>query len=189
MDATFERLLTPRLVIRRFEAGDAAAFARYRSDPEVARYQSWEAPFPLARAVAFIEWLGMHHPDTPGEWHQLAIAERDRPEVIVGDCGFHPHADAPLVADVGFTVDPLVQGRGYGTEAVGAVVEYLFEARGKHRVAADCDTRNTASWRLLERLGFRREGELRESYHDGDAWAGEYLYGLLAREWRAAHGS
>ncbi len=188
MDAAFERLETPRLVVRRFVPADAAAFARYRSIADVARYQSWDAPFPLDRAEAFVAWLEAHHPDTPGEWHQLAIAERARPDVLIGDCGFHAHRDEPRVADLGFTLDPSVQGRGYATEAVGAVVRYLFEARGKHRVVADCDMRNDASWRLLERLAFRREGELRESYHDGTGWASEYLYGLLAEDWRAAQG-
>ena len=186
MDAAFDRLETPRLILRRFVPTDAPALAHYRSLPEVARYQSWDTPFALERAEAFIAWLGLHHPDTPGEWHQLAIAERGRPDVLIGDCGFHPHGDEPRVADVGFTLDPALQGRGYATEAVGAVVRYLFAVRDKHRVVADCDTRNDASWRLLERLGFRREGELRESYHDGREWAGEYLYGLLAADWRAA---
>jgi len=50
---------------------------------------------------------------------------------------------------------------------------------------ADCDTRNEASWRLLERLGFRREGELRETFRDGGAWASEYVYGRLATDWPA----
>ena len=184
MDAGFERLLTPRLVVRRFVAADAAAFARYRSVPEVARYQGWTAPYPLEAAQAFVAWLSVHHPDEPGEWFQLAIAARDDPSSIVGDCGFRARADEPGIADVGFTLAPEAQGRGYATEGVGAVVRYLFEARGKHKLCADCDTRNEPSWRLLERLGFHREGELRESFRDGDGWASEYLYGMLADAWR-----
>ena len=183
MDATFERLVTPRLVIRRFAATDAEAFARYRSLPEVARYQSWDAPYPVERARAFVDWMAEHHPDEPGEWYQLAIATRAAPASLVGDCVLRPRAEEPLVADIGFTLDPAAQGRGFATEAVGALLRYLFEDRGKHKVCAECDTRNEASWRLLERLGFRREGELRESFHDGPAWASEYLYGLLAEEW------
>ncbi len=186
MDTVFDRLLTPRLVIRRFRAGDAAAFARYRSMPEVARYQSWSAPYPLDQARAFIGWLGDAHPDEPGQWFQLAIAPRDEPDRILGDCGFRARGDEPAIADIGFTLHPEAQGHGVGTEAVGEVLRYLFEDRGKHKVAADCDTRNERSWRLLERLGFAREGELRDSFRDGDGWAGEYLYGLLAADWRAA---
>lgn len=186
MDEAFDRLRTPRLVIRRFEPGDAPALARYRSIPSVARYQSWDAPFPLERAVAFVDWLQGRHPDTPGEWFQLAIAERATPGVLVGDCAFHSHADEARIADIGFTLDPAVQGRGYAREAVRALLAYLFDARGKHKAVADCDTRNAPSWRLLEALGFTREGELRDSFHDGEGWASEYLYGLLASEWRSA---
>lgn len=184
MDVSFDRLLTRRLVLRRFTAADAPTLAAYRSNPDVARYQSWDAPYPIERAIGFVAWLDEHHPDDPGEWYQLAIAGRDAPERLIGDCGFRPRADEPLIVDVGFTLDPSVQGRGYATEAVGEVLRYLFEDRAKHKVCADCDTRNDASWRLLERLGFTREGTLRGSYREGDEWSDEYLYGLLARDWK-----
>jgi len=186
VDVEFDRLLTPRLVIRRFVPGDAAAFARYRSIPEVARFQSWSAPYPLEQAEAFVAWLADAHPDAPGEWFQLAIAQRDRPDRLIGDCGFRARGNEPAIADIGFTLDPAAQGHGYATEAIGEVVRYLFEDRGKHKVCADCDTRNDRSWRLLERLGFQREGELREAFRDAGGWASEYLYGLLAPTWHAA---
>ena len=186
VDDRFDRLLTPRLVVRRFSASDATAFARYRSDPEVARYQSWHAPFPLEQAQAFLAWLEDHHPDEPGEWFQLAIAPREDPSRLLGDCGFRPRRDEPGIVDVGFTLAAGAQGQGYATEGVAEVLRYLFEDRGKHKVCADCDTRNGPSWRLLERLGFAREGELRESFRVDGSWASEYLYGQLASAWRAA---
>jgi RimJ/RimL family protein N-acetyltransferase len=185
MDEAFEHLLTPRLVLRRFVPADAPAMAAYRSDPDVARYQSWTAPYPVDRAEVFIDSLASGHPDEPGGWYQIAIAERTHPDRILGDCAFHPRPDEPRVTDIGFTLAREGQGRGYATEAVGELVRYLFEERGKHKVAADCDTRNAASWRLLERLGFTREGWLRESFEDEDGWADEYLYGLLHEEWLA----
>ena len=135
-----------------------------------------------------IGWLGEHHPDEPGEWYQVAIAEREAPDLLIGDCGFRPRADEPLVVDIGFTLGPAAQGRGYATEAIGELLRYLFEDRGKHKVCADCDTRNDPSWRLLERLGFAREGTLRGGYRDGDAWSDEHLYGLLAVGWRGDGG-
>ena len=130
MDAAFERLLTPRLVLRRFTSVDAERFAAYRSVPEVARYQSWEAPYPLERAQAMIEWLGEHHPDEPGEWYQVAIAERAAPDVLVGDCGFRPRVEEPLVVDIGFTLGPSAQGHGYATEAVGELYTSSLVALG-----------------------------------------------------------
>ncbi len=188
MDLAFDRLLTPRLVLRRFTSTDASTLAAYRSMPEVARFQGWDAPYPVERAEAFVAWLSEHHPDEPGEWYQVAIAEREDPGRLIGDCGIRPRADEPSIVDIGFTLDPTVRGRGYATEAVGEVVRYLFEDRRKHKVCADCDARNEASWRLLERLGLRREGTLRASYRDGDTWADEHLYGLLAADWHGRRG-
>jgi RimJ/RimL family protein N-acetyltransferase len=188
VDDTFDRLLTERLVLRRFAEPDAPRLAAYRSEPDVARYQSWDAPYPLERAEMFIGWLAAHHPDEPGEWYQLAIAERSAPGILVGDCGFRSRLDDPAVVDVGFTLSPAVQGNGFATEAIGELLRYLFEDRVKHKVCADCDTRNRGSWRLLDRLGFDREGTLRESYREGPEWADEYLYGLLARDWRGRRG-
>jgi RimJ/RimL family protein N-acetyltransferase len=185
VDVTFDRLHTRRLVLRRFTAEDADSLTRYRSIPEVARFQGWDAPFALERAQAMVTSLVAHEPDEPGEWYQLAIALRDDPGRLVGDCGFRPRTDEPLVVDIGFTLDPSVQGRGLATEAVGELIRYLFEDRGKHKVCADCDTRNAASWRLMERLGLTREGTLRKSYRDGHGWADEYLYGLLVADWPA----
>lgn len=184
MDAAFDRLLTERLVIRRFSATDAAAFARYRSLPEVARYQSWEAPYPMERAREFIERMEGHHPDEPGEWYQLAVATREDPTTLIGDCAFLARAPEPVIADIGYTFDSAYQGRGYATEAAGELVRYLFDDRGKHKVCADCDTRNDGSWRLLERLGFTREAEFRAAFRDGDGWGDAYVYGLLSDDWR-----
>ena len=160
VDAAFDRLLTERLVIRRFSATDAAAFARYRSLPEVARYQSWETPYPIERAREFIERMEGHHPDEPGEWYQLAVATREDPTTLIGDCAFLARAPEPVIADIGYTFDSAYQGRGYATEAAGELVRYLFDDRGKHKVCADCDTRNDGSWRLLERLGFTPRGRV-----------------------------
>jgi aminoglycoside 6'-N-acetyltransferase len=185
MDTGFERLTTPRLVIRRFIAADAEAFAAYRSVPDVARFQSWDAPYPIERAREFIAWLEGHHPDEPGEWYQLAIGLAERPDALIGDLALHPHADEPGVVDIGFTLAPGAQGRGYAAEAVTALLGYLFEHRGKHRVAADCDTRNERSAALLRRAGFREEGVLRECFRDGGAWADLRLFAFLAGDWRA----
>src|SRR3954454_8537034 len=184
VDDTFDRLRTARLILRRFTLEDAEPFAAYRSDPAVARFQSWDAPYAAERARGFVAWLLEHEPDEPGERYQLAIAQREAPDRLIGDCGFRPRIDDPAIVDVGFTLAPGAQGRGYGAEAIGELVRYLFEDRVKHKVCADCDTRNDGAWRLLERVGFRREGTLRESYRDGAGWADEYLYGLLAGEWR-----
>lgn len=182
-DAAFEPLRARRVVLRRFRPSDAEAFARYRSDPEVARYQGWDAPYALEHAARFAAAMAAGRPDTPGEWFQVAVALRDTEDDLIGDCAFSPRADEPRTVEIGFTFAPAHQGHGYAREAVTALLGYLFERLGKHRVTASCDPRNARSRRLLEVVGMREEGHLVESTWCGGEWADDLLFAVLSREW------
>ena len=184
MDAGFTRLTTQRLALRRFRPEDLDAFAAYRSDPQVARYQSWEAPYPASHARECLRELDASHPDTPGEWFQFAVALRDT-DRLVGDCAAHVDADDPRQAEIGFTFAAQHQGHGYATEAVRRLLHYLLAERAKHRVIASCDDRNTRSAAVLERAGMRREGHLLESTWAKGEWTNDLLYAVLGREWPA----
>jgi aminoglycoside 6'-N-acetyltransferase len=94
-----------------------------------------------------------------------------------------PHADDPRLCDIGFTLAGAHQGHGYATEAARLLVGYLFARRGKHRITAYCDARNTASAAVLERLAMRREGHLRQSTWASGEWTDDLLYALLDHEW------
>lgn len=173
---------TERLVVRRFVAGDAAAFAAYRSDPQVARYQSWDAPVSEVDAERLVAEFAVAEEDTPG-WFQYAVELRDG-GALIGDVGVGLH-DNRMQAELGFTVARPHQGRGYATEAVRCVLNRVFAA-GLRRVSAECDARNTASARLLERLGFRREGCRRQHTWIKGEWTDDLLFGLLAEDWGGA---
>jgi aminoglycoside 6'-N-acetyltransferase len=173
------RLTTERLVLRPFTAADAPAFAAYRSDPDVARYQGWDAPFPLAQAEEFVREVGAADPTAPG-WFQYAVEVNG---VLVGDVGVGLNENR-MQADIGYTLATAHQGRGYAAEAVRRVLAHLFEERGLHRVAAECDARNERSARLLVRLGFRQEGHRVRSMWAKGEWTDDLLFGLLATEWR-----
>ena len=181
-DEGFSGLAGPRVLLRRFEPADARALAAYRSDPQVARYQGWDAPYPLAEAERLIGQLARRQPDTPGQWFQFAVALRPAGPLL-GDVGVLTCGDDPRQCEIGFTLAAAHQHRGYATEAVRLVAGYLFTARGKHRITASCDARNTASAALLERLGMRREGHLRASTWAKGEWTDDLLYGLLRVEW------
>jgi RimJ/RimL family protein N-acetyltransferase len=88
-------------------------------------------------------------------------------------------------AEVGWIFDPDYQGQGYATEAANAMLDLAFGPGDMHRVAARCDVRNEASWRLMERLGMRREAHFREHGLFKGRWDEEFIYALLASEWRA----
>jgi len=181
-DEHFTELAADRIALRRFRPADLTTFVAYRSDPDVARYQAWDAPFPLADGERMIASLLETHPDTAGEWFQYAMVLRSTSELI-GDCAAGMDQQDPRQVEIGFTVRPEYQGRGYATEGTRTLLRYLFAARGKHRVTARCDPRNTASARVLERLGMRREGHLREALWAKGEWADELCYAILDREW------
>ena len=175
-------LETPRLILRPFQETDLEAFSAYRSDPQVARYQSWEAPFTLEQAAAFIREMQSTQPGTPGAWYQLAIERKSTPGLI-GDCAFHVFAQDPRQAEIGFSLARAFQGQGYASEAVHRLLDYLFSELDLHRVSAICDAENHASARLLERVGMRREGHFIENIWFKGAWGSEYSYALLQAEW------
>lgn len=182
MARRFLPVRTARLVVRPLERGDVTRFTAYRNDPEVARYQDWELPYTRDLAHALVDSQeGLTGP-RPDEWVQLAI--EDASGVLVGDLAVWLDHTAEL-AMIGYTLSPAAQGRGYATEAVGAVVDRLFDRLGVHRVAATLDPRNLASARLLERLGFRYEGRgVAAAYVRGE-WTDDDRYAVLRDEWRA----
>jgi aminoglycoside 6'-N-acetyltransferase len=126
-------------------------------------------------------------PGTPGAWYQLATCLRDTGEQV-GDCAFRVLPDEPKQGEIGFTLARPYQGRGYATEAVGGLLGHLFGALELHRVRAICDVENPASARVLERLGFRREGQFRENTWFKGRWSSEYLYAMLGSEWGSRRG-
>jgi RimJ/RimL family protein N-acetyltransferase len=173
-------IATERLVLRRFRAADAETLAAYRSDPQVARYQSWTAPVTIEDARVIVESMELGDPDRPG-WFQYAV-ERTEDHTLIGDVGVGLD-DNRRQAELGFSLASAYQGRGYATEAVRAVLDHLFRVRGLHKVSAECDLRNTASARLLERVGFVREGHRRSHTWIKGEWTDDLLYGLLDADW------
>jgi aminoglycoside 6'-N-acetyltransferase len=173
---------TRRLQLRPLQESDLAAFAAYRSDPEVARYQSWSAPYSLDQATALLEEMGRAQPGTPGAWFQLAI-ERPAEPGLIGDCAFQILTQEARQAQIGFTLARPYQRQGYAAEAVRALLDFLFSEYQLHRITAVCDALNLPSARLLERLGMRREGHYLENIWFKGAWGDEYSYAILRREW------
>jgi aminoglycoside 6'-N-acetyltransferase len=175
---------TSRLRLRRFRPDDAPALAAYRSDPAVARYQGWSAPVSPEAAAQLVERFAAGDPGEPG-WFQYAVELTSTGELI-GDIGVRLH-DNLMQAELGFTLSRPHQGRGYAAEAVTALLERLFAEQGLHRFSAECDARNTASARLLERVGFRLEGRRPAHTWIKGEWTDDLLYGLLAADWERRH--
>lgn len=179
-------LLTPRLILRRFVDEDWEPLASYRDDPEVARYQSWEHCTP-AEAKAIIQ-ANKHQPFAmPGDWIQVAIALRS-PDTLVGDLAIKLQGGDPRQAIIGYTIARAHQRKRYASEALSALFDHLFLVMNLHRVTAECDTRNTGSWGLMEHLGMRREAHNVQSTWFKGEWADDYIYAILREEWLAGNG-
>lgn len=118
---------------------------------------------------------------SPGAEHWLCLVVREHDsQHPLGVTGFIPRE--PAIAEVGYLFAAAAQGKGYGTESLRRVCEYAFTDIGLHRLTATVTAGNLASRRLLEKVGFVLEGELRESYQLGGEWHNDWLFGLLRRE-------
>jgi aminoglycoside 6'-N-acetyltransferase len=149
-----ELLATERLSLRQLEPADAPVICAYRSEPDVARHQSWSAPYPLTAAEALVQEMVHRQPSDPG-WTQIGIELRSTGE-LVGDVAFE-RRDAREAA-VGYTLAPAHWGNGYATEAVGAVVAHGLDVLGHGVIVAEVLADNAASIAVLTRLGFERDG-------------------------------
>ena len=179
-------LESERLILRPFQEADIEPFAAYRSDPEIARYQSWEPPVTLEQAARFVNDMKNARPGVQGEWYQWAVERKAAPGLI-GDCAFQilppDGAHDPRQAEIGFSFARAYQGQGFAAEAVSRLLDYLFDDLNLHRVVAITDTENRGAARLLERLGLRHEGTFVENIWFKGAWGSEFAYALLRREW------
>ena len=116
---------------------------------------------------------------------QLAATDRSS-GTLVGDCAGRVRAEQPETTELGVTFAPRYQGAGLAAEAIGAVVDQLFEHVGLHRVCAETDDRNDAAQRLFARLGFRCEGRLVKADWSKEEWCTLRIHALLRREWEFA---
>ncbi len=173
-------LKTENLVIRAFEKNDLSVFAQYRSLEVVARYQSW-TDYTYQDAIEHFENTDYSAFGAEGKWFQLAILSQETDD-LVGDLAVHFLDDQQV--EIGFTVAPQHQGKSIASEAISRFLRYVFCELQIHRVVATTDTRNSAANRLLEKLGFRREGHFIQNIFFKGAWGDEYLYALLGSEIR-----
>ncbi len=174
-------LETERLTIRLLARGDITEFTRYRNIDDLARFQDWPLPYTRDLAHELIDEMESLIGPTADRWVQLAL---DDGSGIVGDVAVWLDADQQL-ALVGYTLAPEHQGHGYATEAVRAVVDWLFRIGRVHRIAATIDPRNLASARVLERCGFEYVGTARSAAYVRDEWADDARFSLLEPDWRA----
>lgn len=148
-------ILTRRLILRPLQASDAGPMFAYRSRPDVSRYQIWQ-PADESEIREFIEKQQDLTLDTPGTWFTLAIVLREGGEMI-GDIGMHFPGNESAQVEIGITLSPPFQRRGFAAEVLEEVCRFIFFSLGKERIVASVDPRNAPSIHLLERVGMHKE--------------------------------
>ena len=174
-------LVTERLGLREFVEQDWAAVLAYQQDPRYLRYYPW-LHRTEADARAFVEMFLGWQKETPRRRFQLAITLKVGGGLI-GNCGIRRKPENDWEADIGYELAPTQWGNGYATEAARALVDYGFEELRLDRISSWCIADNTASARVLERLGFRQEGRLRSNEYFKGRWWDTLVFALLRDEW------
>jgi RimJ/RimL family protein N-acetyltransferase len=165
----FPPLQTERLLLRRSRPEDAETISAYRSIPEVGRYQGWERTDPKGVREQIGE-MAERAPGEPGGWVQFSVEEREGGR-LVGDVGLSPAEGESGVIKVGYTISPEVQGRGYATEAVRALIDYAFDVLGADVLRAYASEENEPSIRVAEKVGMRLVERMEHRYDD-EVWYG-----------------
>jgi [ribosomal protein S5]-alanine N-acetyltransferase len=175
-------LTTERLVLREFVASDWQAVLAYQSNPLYLRYYEWNERTPEA-VREFIQMFLTHQQEVPRTKFQLAVTLKVSGELI-GNCGIRMRSADAYEADIGYELDPRHWGQGYATEAARAIVAFGFTQFQLHRIWSWCVADNVGSAHVLEKLGMRQEGHLRENEYFKGRWWDTLMYGLLDHEWQ-----
>ncbi|MBL7746761.1 MAG: GNAT family N-acetyltransferase [Chitinophagaceae bacterium] len=174
-------LHTERLLIRNLRASDLINFHAYRSNPEVTKYQGFDV-FSMQQAEDFIKEQTDKEFGNPGEWVQYGMENKATGQLI-GDCAIKLDGNDTRLAEIGITISPSEQKKGYAKEALLSILDYLFSLPDFHRVTETVDAANTASIQLLKSTGFRQEGHFIENIFFKGQWGSEYQFAMLKSEW------
>ncbi|MFB7513021.1 GNAT family N-acetyltransferase [Streptomyces sp. NPDC056144] len=174
-------LRTARLRLRPFTDADAAPLYALHSSTHAMRY--WDSPpwTDPARSQRFLTACRRIAEEGTGA---RVVAERLSDGAFLGWCGLTSWDPDFRSASLGYAFDPAAWGHGYATETAHAVLRWAFDTLDLNRVQAEADTRNAASARVLEKLGFLHEGTLREDCVVNGDVSDSWVYGLLRRDWQ-----
>lgn len=176
------KLETERLILRDFVKDDWQVVFDYQTDPLYLRYNKWTERTPEA-VQEFVGWFMDHQMQKPRIKYQLAVVLKSNHQLI-GNCGVRMDKPNDVEASLGYEFNPQYWNHGYATEAAHAIVDFGFSYLGVHRIWADCVADNIGSAHVLEKLGMRREGHLREKAYFKGRWWNALIYAILEQEWQ-----
>lgn len=174
---------TERLILRRFRVEDAQAmYDRWASDPEVTRFLTWppHADADVTRRV-IESWMAEY--DKP-DYYQWAITVKEQDDLPVGSISVVSHNDAVRKAEIGYCIGRAWWRQGITSEALEAVIAFLFGEVGMGRVEACHDVNNPNSGAVMRKCGMQKEGVMRRADHNNQGIVDICMYAALADEWK-----
>ncbi|TQV89610.1 GNAT family N-acetyltransferase [Aliikangiella coralliicola] len=159
---------------------DLEAIKAYRQDPENCRFI--RPPESDQRIKEIVNHQSSHWQLSVGYWNVLMICQADK---VAGHVAFRIENWENWRGELGYRLNQKFSGQGLCTAAVRIVVNYLFSEFNLHKLIACCDPRNVASYRVMEKLGMKREGHFTQHFLNDGEWTDQYQYGLLHSEWES----
>jgi [ribosomal protein S5]-alanine N-acetyltransferase len=176
---TFHVIETKRLVLRKVTKEDANSILNYLSDEEVMKYYGLEPFKSINDAFDEISWYQSIHNNKTGIRWGITLKEQG---VVIGSCGFHKIVSQHFRTEIGFELSKEQWGKGIAVEAVEAIINYGFEHMNFQRIEALIEPPNLSSQKLVEKLGFLREGLLRNYEFTRGKFDDLYMYSLLKQD-------
>ena len=176
-------LSTERLTLRRLQHSDAAALLAVYGNEDNAHFEFWPAWSTEQIDDLIISQSDVYLGD-PGVPFVLGAIETET-NSFIGTVELTINSVEDRQGELGFIFNPDYCGRGLATEAVNATLGFGFNRMGLHRIFAGVDTRNERSWKLMERIGMRREAHFVHANLEGEDWIDDFTYAMLEHEWRS----
>jgi RimJ/RimL family protein N-acetyltransferase len=168
------------IYLRTARISDFEAIKVYRQDPENSKYI--RPPENDDETLRIVDGLCKPWQFTEGQWNGFVICLTGN-DTVIGEIVFRVEDWHNQRAEIGYRINKTAAGRGVCTEALKLLVDLLFKDLGFFKLVAKCDPRNTGSYRVMEKQGFKREAVFKDHYLLGNEWTDQYDYGLLASEW------
>jgi len=171
---------TARLELRPFQESDFPALRAFDADPAVWEYRGGQVPTEAQTRAALQRYLNAAH-EQPPHRYPFAIILRAAGRFI-GECGLKITNHEAAEAELYYGLIRSAWRQGYMTEAGAALIAFGFTDLGLHRLWAKCDPDHRDSWRVMEKLGMQREGQLRECVRTVHGWRDRVVYAILNHE-------
>lgn len=180
------QLSTSRLILREWVLEDLYALYKLASNPEVMRYLGG-VPYTFRQTREALDLIILRGQMKPRRIYVLAVALAEETDRAIGRVGLYSEPGEQRVAYLGYDLHPDYWGQGITAEALEALIQFGFTWLNLHRITAQSHPENVAATRVLEKLGFRNEGYLRESHYEQGQWWDRLLYAVVEQEWFARH--